>query len=32
MNVVIEKFKKKTKDPFVMSALSTQAVNNYLFI
>lgn len=32
MNVVIEKFKKKTKDPFVMAALSTQAVNNYLFI
>lgn len=32
MNVVIEKFKKKTKDPFVMAALNTQAVNNYLFI
>ncbi len=31
LSVVIEKFKKKTKDPFILQLLNTQIVNNYLF-
>lgn len=31
MNEIINDFKKKTKDPFVLQLLNTQIINNYLF-
>ena len=32
MSLITTNFKKTTKDPFILQLLSTQAINNHLFI